>query len=292
MRPNARGAGLIAALLALWLASSAMYVLPQGRIDLVLRFGAPVRIDRSAGLKFKIPFSETVQIYDARLQTLAPPPQELILGDEKRLAVETFTTYRIVDPLRFYQTVMTNGQARFQLDQLVSTSLRMVLGTVPLQALLSAQRRAVIAQVAAAVEAKAATLGIVVHEVRLHRADLPLAASQSIYARMRSSRQREAKELRAQGLEWQQEIEAAADRERTQILAQAKQTSQVIRGQADAQANRVLSQAYDRDPKFYRYYRALLTYRHALAASDTTLVLSPDSALLRALKRGPAGAAR
>ncbi|OIQ79719.1 modulator of FtsH protease HflC [mine drainage metagenome] len=292
MRPNARGAGLIAALLALWLASSAMYVLPQGRIDLVLRFGAPVRIDRSAGLKFKIPFADTVQIDDARLQTLAPPPQELILGDEKRLAVETFTTYRIVDPLRFYQTVMTNGQARFQLDQLVSTSLRMVLGTVPLSALLSDQRRAVVAQVAAAVEAKAATLGIVVHEVRLHRADLPLAASQSIYARMRSSRQREAKELRAQGLEWQQEIEAAADRDRTQILAKAKQSSQVIRGEADAQANRVLSQAYDRDPKFYRYYRALLTYRHALAASDTTLVLSPDSAVLRAFKRGPAAAAR
>ncbi len=292
MKPGWGGAGSIAALLALWVAASSVYVLPQGRIDLLLRFGAPVRVDRTAGLKFKMPFSDSVEIYDARLQTLAPPPQELILGDEKRLAVETFTTYRIVDPLRFYQTVMTNGQAQFQLDQLVSTSLRMVLGTVPLKALLSAQRRAVIARVAAAVAAKAAALGIAVHEVRLHRADLPLAASRSVYARMRSSRQREAKELRAQGAEWQQEIEAKADRERTQILAQAKQTSQIIRGQADAQANRILSQAYDRDPTFYRYYRALLTYRHALAASRATLVLSPDSAVLRALKRGPAAAAR
>ena len=292
MKPDWRGAGWIASLLALWLVASAVYVLPQGRIDVLLRFGKPVRVDRSAGLKFKLPFADAAQIYDARLQTLAPPPQELILGDEKRLAVETFTTYRIVDPLRYYQTVLTHGQAEFQLDQLVSTSLRMVLGTVPLQALLSAQRRVVIARVAAAVRAKAAALGISVHEVRLHRADLPLGASQSIYARMRSSRQREAKQLRAQGSEWQQEIEAEADRDRTQILAQAQQTSQIIRGQADAQANRILSQAYDQDPKFYRYYRALLTYRHSLAASGATLVLSPDSALLRTLKRGPTAGVR
>ncbi len=292
MKPSWRGAGLIASLLVLWGAASTFYVLPQGRIDVLLRFGAPVRVDRTAGLKFKMPFADTVHIYDARLQTLAPPPQELILGDEKRLAVETFTTYRIVDPLRFYQALMTNGQAQFQLDQLVGTSLRMVLGTVPLRALLSVQRRAVIARVAAAVKAKAATLGVSVHEVRLHRADLPLGASESIYARMRSSRQREAKQLRAQGAEWQQEIEAEANRDRTVILAQAEQTSQIIRGQADAQANRILAQAYDQDPKFYRYYRALLTYRHALAASGATLVLSPDSALLRALKHGPAAGVR
>lgn len=287
-----RGAGLIVAVIGLWLASSAFYVLPEGREALVIRFGALVGVERSAGLKFKLPLVDSVQLYDARLQMLAPPPEEVILGDEKRLEVETYTRYRIVDPLRFYQTLRTDDQARLQLGQLVSTSLRRELGTVKIQSLLSDDRGAVVERVWREVAAGAGPLGLQVQEVRLHRADLPLATSQAIYARMRSDRQQEARQLRAQGGEWAQEIEAEADRQRTVILSDAQRQSDIIRGDGDAKANTILGQAYSRDPKFYRFYRSMQTYRHALAQSGATLVLTPDSAMLQDLRRGPAGAGR
>lgn len=282
-----RGSGLIAAVLALWVASSSFYVLPEGHQDLVLRFGAPVRVDQKAGLKFKVPFIDDVQVYDARLQMLGSSPQEVILGDEKRLEVETYTRFSIVNPLRFYQSLRTDDQAELQLGQLVSTSLRRELGTVDLKSLLSNQRRDIVASVLHQVQAVATPLGLHVLEVRLHRADLPLATSQSIYARMRSSRHQEAEQLRAQGAEWAQEIEAEADRKRTEILSDAQRQSDIVRGEADAKAGLILGQAYARDPKFYRFFRSVRTYGNALAQSGATLVLTPDSAMLQDLRRGP-----
>ena len=287
MNQRWRGAGMIGALLVAWIGSSAFYILPEGRDALVLRFGAPVGVHRSAGLKFKLPLVDTVQVYDARLQLLAAPAEEVILGDQKRLEVETYTRYRIADPLRFFQTVRSDDQAQLQLGQLVSTSLRGELGTVNIQSLLSNDRRAVVARIARKVETGAASLGVKVEEVRLHRADLPLADSQAIYARMRSDRQQEAKELRGEGAEWAQKIEAEADRKRTEILSAAERQSDVIRGQGDAKANTILGKAFGKDPKFYHFYRSMQTYGHALAKSGATLVLTPDSAVLRDLKHGP-----
>ncbi len=278
------------ALAALWLSSTMCYTLSEGQKALVIRMGKPLaEIDQSPGLKFKAPFIDSLQYYDVRLQMLASAPEEVILGDEKRLEVETYTRYRIDDPLRFYQSVRSEEQARVQLAQLVSTSLRRELGRVKIQDLLSDKRGEALQQVREEVAQRALPLGIRVEEVRLHRGDLPIETGQAIYARMKSARQQEAKQLRAQGEEWAQQIQASADSERTVILSQAQSQSAIIRGEADAQANSILAQAYAKDPTFYTYYRSLQTYGQTLAGAAPTLLLSPDSAMLRALKDGPPG---
>ncbi len=230
-------------------------------------------------------------VYDTRLLLLEPPTEQVILGDQKRLEVQSYTRFRIVDPLRFYQALRTIDQARAQLAQLVSSSVRRELGQVPLQALLTDQRAEIIDVIKTEVAAKARSLGIEIDEVRFHRADLPFETSQAIYDRMKSERQREAKELRAQGFEWAQQIQARADRDRTVILSEAQRAATISRGEGDAEANRLLAESFGKDPKFYQFYRALQTYRHALADSGPTLVLSPDADFLRVLKDGPEAAA-
>ena len=284
-----RGIGWVAGIAAVWLALSAQYTLNEGQKALVVRLGAPVNVDGEPGLKFKLPLIDSVQYYDTRLQMLAPPPEQVILGDEKRLEVETYTRYRIADTLRFYQALRTEEQARAQLTQLVSTSLRRELGKAPLSDLLSPRRLAIVARIQQEVTERARPLGLEVTEVQLHRADLPLETSQAIYDRMKSARQQEAKELRAQGAEWAQQIQAKADRDRTVILSEAQRQSAITHGEADAEAGRILALAFSKDPKFYKFYRSLQTYRQSLADSAPVLVLSPDSALLRDLKNGPAG---
>lgn len=290
MDKRLRGIGLLGAIAAFWLLSSALYTLPEGQNALVVRLGAPIDVDQQPGLKFKLPVIDSVQYYDTRLQTLAPPPEQVILGDEKRLEVETYTRYRIASPLRFYQSLRTVDQANIQLAQLVSSSLRRELGKVMIHSLLSGERGHIVEQIQREVAERARPLGIEVTEVRLHRADLPLETSQAIYDRMKSARQQEAKQLRAQGAEWAQQIQAKADGERTVILSEAQRQSAIIRGEADAEANRILGHAFSKDPKFYKFYRSLQTYRQALADSGATLVLTPDSALLHDFKTGPAGA--
>lgn len=289
MKRQWRGAGALTALAGLWLLSACFYTLGEGQKALVVRLGAPVDVDEQPGLKVKLPLVDSVQYYDTRLQTLAPPPEQVILGDEKRLEVETYTHYRIASALRFYQALRTEEQARAQLGQLVSTSLRRELGKEMLKALLSPERAAILRRIQQEVAARAKPLGLEVTEVQLHRADLPLETSQAIYDRMKSSRQQEAKELRAQGAEWAQQIQARAERDRTVILSEAQRQSAITHGEADADANRILAQAFSKDPKFYKFYRSLQTYRHSLSDSAPTLVLSPDSALLRDFKSGPAG---
>src|SRR5450830_1515055 len=201
------------AAVALWALASSAYVVDGSQQALIIRFGAPMGVAGEPGLKFKVPFSDSVVFFDSNLQTLLSPAEQVILGDQKRIEVETFTRFRISDPLRFYQAVGTLDQANAQLTQMVSSSVRRELGEVALRSLLSPARRDEVAIIEKDVADKARSLGIEVTEVRLHRADLPFEASQAIYDRMKSERQREAKELRAQGFEWAQQIQAKADRD-------------------------------------------------------------------------------
>ena len=267
--------------------TSSLYVVGEGQQALVVRLGAPIGVETAPGLKLKAPFIDSVFVYDTRLLLLEPPTEQMILGDQKRLEVQSYTRYRIVDPLRFYQALRTVDQARAQLAQLVSSSVRRELGQVPLLALLTSQRTQIIDTIKNEVEAKARPLGVEIDEVRFHRTDLPFETSQAIYDRMKSERQREAKELRAQGFEWAQQVQAKADRDRTVLLSEAQRAAAISRGEGEAEANRLLAEAFDKDPKFYAFYRALQTYRAALADSGPTLVLSPDADFLRTLVSGP-----
>ncbi|WP_342619244.1 protease modulator HflC [Rhodoferax sp. GW822-FHT02A01] len=282
----------IAGVAALWLVSMTTYVVSETEQALIIRLGAPVGVVSVPGLQFKVPFVDTVNLYDSRQLLLEPPLEQVILGDQKRIEVQTYAHYRIVDPLQFYQSLRTLDQANAQLGQLVSSSLRKELGQINLPALLSEERTKVVSRIETEVQQKAKQLGVEVSEVRFRKADLPLETSQAIYERMKSERQREAKELRAQGAEWAQQIQSKADKERSAILSEAQRTAKIARGQGDAQANQVLSDAFGRDPQFYRLYRSLQTYRQALADSGPSLFLSPDTEFLRNLKNGPATAGR
>jgi len=292
MRSKVRIAFLILVLMILWNLGSALYTVGEMQQALVVRMGAPVDLITTPGLKLKLPLIDTVSYYDTRLLTLAPPSEQVILGDQKRLEVETYVRFRIADPLRFYQSLRTIDQANAQLTQLVSSSLRRELGQVMLKSLLSAERPQIVERIQKEVVEKAKPLGIEIAEVRFHRADLPFETSQAIYDRMKSERQREAKELRAQGFEWAQQIQAKADRERAVLISEAQRQSKITHGEADAKANQIFAQAFGRDPQFYKFYRTQQTYRRALAESAPTLVLSPDTAFLKEFKIGPAASVR
>lgn len=277
-----------AAAVALILASSSLFIVNQAEQALVLRFGAHRATIKDPGLHVKVPFIEDVVRYDLRLLALDPPDEQIILGDQKRIVVDTFTRYRIADPLKFYQAVRTEVQARAQMTQIVSSAMRRVMGQVMLPAILSEERARIMEQIQQEVaERSLRELGIQVADVRLRRADLPEETSQAIYDRMKSERERQAKEARAQGYEWSQQIRARADRERTVLLAEAQRNAQIERGQGDAEANRILSEAFGKDPQFFTFYRSLQAYRHAMAESGTTMVLSPDNEFLKAFGNGP-----
>lgn len=257
---------------------SSAYIVNQTEQAIVLQFGEPVRVVKdSAGLKFKVPFIQNVVFYDNRLLNLDPPAQEIVLNDKKRLDVDSFTRYRIVDPLKFYQTVRTETQARSKLEEIVNSSVRNVLGRITLQELLSEQRSQIMADISDAVKKDASQIGVSVAEVRIRRADLPIEVLQAINDRMKAERDRDAKEFRAQGQQAAQQIKATADKERTIIIAEAEKQAQIIRGEGDQQATNIWNEAAGRDPEFYAFYRSLEAYRKSLGKADNSFVLSPES---------------
>jgi len=283
-----RLAVIAAIALALILAFASVYVVNEGEQALVVRLGAPVAVVETPGLKFKIPFIDLVNVTSTRSLLLEPQVEQAIMGDQKRLEIQPYARYRIVDPLRFYQALRTPEAADIQLNLMVSSAARRALGQVPLRALLTDERGRILDTIRNEVAEKAAALGVSVDEVRFRRADLPFETSQAIYDRMKSERQREAKELRAQGFEWAQQIQAKADHDRTILLSEAQRAAAVARGEGDAEANRTLSDAFSQNPQFYTMVRALQTYKGALASSGPTMIVSPDADFMRLMKSGPA----
>jgi membrane protease subunit HflC len=205
----------------------------------------------------------------------------VILGDQKRLVVDAFARYRIVDPLRFYQSVGDEALLRGRINTILDASLRKVLGEVPLFTVLSADRIALMNQIRESANTEAKQFGIDIVDVRIKRADLPAENSQAIYRRMQTEREREAKELRAQGAELAQRIRARADRERRVIIAEAQREGEIIRGEGDAQAVRIFADAVGRDVDFFTFYRSMQAYRDALGDDNTSFVLSPESEFFR-----------
>ncbi|MDR3437675.1 protease modulator HflC [Telmatospirillum sp.] len=280
----------IVLLALLFVASSSLFIVRQGEQALVLRFGAvadPEDPIKGPGLHAKKPFIEEVVRYDARLLDVDPPAEQVILADQKRIEVDTYTRFRISDPLLFYQAVRTEEGARSRLREIVNNSLRRVLGNVMLPSVLSAEREQIMHEIQQQVSETAKSLGVTVVDVRIRRADLPAETSQAIFRRMESERQREAAEARAQGYERAQQIRASADRERTIILAEAQKQSQILRGQGDSDANKVYAEAFSADPNFFAFYRSLTAYRQALSDSNTTFVLTPDSDFFKFFHNAP-----
>lgn len=271
----------IAALLLGLVLSQALFILSETEQALVLQFGEPKRVVTEPGLYAKLPFVQNVVRYDVRVLDLDVPAEEVIAGDQKRLVVDTYLRFRIVDPLKFYQAVRREEIVRARLGELVSASLRRVVGNVALADLLSKERADVMVTVHEEVDQESDKFGLDVVDVRIRRADLPEANSQAIYDRMKSEREREAKEFRAQGAEQAQSIRARAERERTVILAEAQKKSQILRGEGDSKSIRIYADAFGKDPEFFAFYRSMEAYRKALGEGDTTLVLSPEGEFFR-----------
>lgn len=271
--------------LLLFVAINSVYIVYQPEQAIVLQFGEPMRVVQDAGLKFKIPFIQNVVFYDKRLLNLDPPAQEVVLNDKKRLDVDSFTRYRIVDPLKFYKTVRNEYQAQSKLEEIVNSSLRKVLGRCTLTELLSEQRTKIMNDISANVKRDAEAIGVNVADVRIRRADLPIEVMQAINARMKTERERDAKEFRAMGQQEAQNIRATADKEATIIVAEAEKKSQITRGDGDREAVNIWNKTVGQDAEFYDFYRSLEAYRNSLSDDETSLVLSPDSEFFKYFKK-------
>ena len=244
---------------------------------IVLQFGDPKKIISQPGLQVKIPFIQNVVFIDRRILSLDPAPEEVIASDQKRLIVDAYARFKIVDPLKFYISVGDERVARSRLATIINSRLRGVLGKQSLATLLSEDRSKQMDIIQNDVNSEAKNFGIEIIDVRIKRADLPQANSEAIYKRMQTEREREAKEFRAKGAEMAVTITSTADKEVTVLLANAKKQSEIMKGEGDGQRNRIFAEAFGKDPEFFAFYRAMQAYETALIGGDTSLILSPDS---------------
>ena len=244
---------------------------------IVLQFGDPKKIVTDAGLQVKIPFIQNVVFLDRRILSLDPPPAEVIASDQKRLIVDAYARFKIVDPLKFYISVGDERVARSRLATIINSRIRSVLGKQSLATLLSEERSTQMSIIQEGVNVEAEKFGITIIDVRIKRADLPQANSEAIYKRMQTEREREAKEFRARGAEMAVTITSTADRKVTVILANAQKQSEIMKGEGDGIRNKIFADAFGQDPDFFSFYRAMQAYETALIGGDTTLILSPDS---------------
>ena len=244
---------------------------------IILQFGDPKRIITKPGLNFKIPFIQNVVYLDKRILNLDTPPEEVIASDQKRLIVDAFARFQIIDPLKFYISVGNERVARSRLSTIINSRIRNVLGQQELQTLLSQDRTKQMSLIQEGVNNEAENFGIKIVDVRIKRADLPQANSDAIYRRMQTEREREAKEFRAKGAEMAVTITSTADKEVTVILADAEKKSQIMKGEGDGKRNKIFADAFGQDPQFFAFYRAMQAYEKALIGGETSLILSPDS---------------
>ncbi len=254
-----------------------LFVVKEVNQAIVLQFGDPKKIILKPGLNFKIPFIQNVVFLDKRILNLDTPPEEVIASDQKRLIVDAFARFQIVDPLKFYISVGNERVARSRLATIINSRIRNVLGQQELQTLLSEDRSKQMSLIQEGVNNEAENFGISIVDVRIKRADLPQANSDAIFRRMQTEREREAKEFRAKGAEMAVTITSTADKEVTVILADAQKKSEIMKGEGDALKNKIFASAYGKDPEFFAFYRSMEAYRKAFIAGETSMILSPDS---------------
>ena len=270
---------LFAAVMAVY---SSAFTVDQTQQALVLQLGEPKRTIQEPGLAFKMPFIQDVTYYEKRVLSLIPQEaEEVILADQKRLKVDAFARYQISDPLLFYQTVRNETGARGRLDAIIDSSVRRALGRETLASILTGQRNDITRSIGEEVNESVSSLGIQIIDVRLRRADYPEATSQNIFNRMKSEREREAKEFRATGEEEAQKIRSAAEKTRTVIISEAQRVAQETRGAGDSDAIRIYADSFGKDPEFFSFYRSMEAYQKSLGKTGTSMVLSPDSTFFR-----------
>lgn len=267
--------------LAAVLLYASAFIVHQNEQALVLRFGNPKQVITTPGLKWKVPFVDTVDIFDKRILDLDTSAQELNAADQQRLIVDAFARYRITDPLKFYQNVRYEERVRQVVGPLVESEIRRVLGSATLPEIVKTKREVLMKEIAEKVNKEGKDYGLEVVDVRIKRADLPKDNLAKVFDRMRADRVREATELRAQGEAAKNRIQANAEREVTVIKADATQKSDQIRGEGEATRSRIFAEAFGQDQDFFRFYRSMQAYTQALKPGETRMLLSPDSAFFK-----------
>lgn len=280
--------GLGALAFILLVAASSLFTVNQTQQVLITQFGEYVRTIQTPGLHVKVPFIQSVTAFDRRLLDYDAPGEEMILGDQRRLIVDSFTRFRITNPLLFFQTVGAAEQGiRGRLAPIVSSSLRRVLAGEPLLSILSTDRTRIMGEIRRQVNEEARRFGVEVADVRIRRADFPDENTQAILARMQSERERVAREARAEGAEVAARVRANAERDRTVLLAEAEANAQILRGAGEQEAIRVFAEAFNRDPEFYQFWRTMQAYREVFSGGEQRMVLTPESDFFRYFREMP-----
>ncbi len=266
---------IVLGVIAVLIGANSVYTVAETQQALLLQFGEVKTVKQDPGLNFKLPWQNVVY-FDKRVLVFDSEPEEVIVGDQKRLVVDAVTRYEIVDPLKFYQRVRTEAGLNQRLSSVLDASLRQALGDVAVADVISERRNEIMDAIAQDSRQRSLDLGIEIIDVRIVRADLPIQNSQAVVQRMIAERNREAAEERAEGQKTKEEIESRADRDRTIILADAQKQSEILRGDGEAERNRIFADAFSRDPEFFEFYRSMQAYRESLNNEDTTLILSPE----------------
>lgn len=268
---------LIIITLSLIVFQSSFFTVDQRQQVLILQFGEPIRAIDTPGIKFKMPFIQNAIFFEKRIIDLSLPEQEVIASDQKRLIINAFTKFQIIDPLKFYTTVGSSYGLSSKLSGILDSSLRQVIGEVTLNELLTENRGNIMKKIKDAVGSSSEIFGIKIIDVRIMRADLPKENSDAIYARMQTEREKEAREIRAKGAEEADKIRAEANKEKTIIIAEAKKNSDIVRGNGESESNKIYANSFGRDPEFADFYRSMSAYKTAFSNDKTKMIISPDS---------------
>ncbi len=253
------------------------FIVNQTEQAVVFQFGNPQRVVVNPGLNAKIPFIQDVLYFDTRLQEINTADKEVIASDQKRLIISAFVKYKIVSPILYYTTVRDEYGFTNKFSTILDSSLRQVIGEVPLNSLLSGKRGDVMEKIQTVADSKAKEFGVEIIDVRITKSDLPQANSDAIYKRMQTDREREAKEIRAEGDEIAQKIKANADKEKIFLISEAKKQAEILMGEGDAIANKIYSKSYSKDPDFFEFYRSMQAYKNSLNNQNTKMIISPDN---------------
>ena len=277
---------LLAGIAAIIIIAGSLFTVDQRQTGIVFQFGEAIRIIEKPGLNIKIPLIQNVQFLDKRILNVSAEEKELTASDEKRVIVDAFAKYKIVNPLKFVQTVHNYAGANLRLNKTLESAMRTIIGKYPLSTLLTDQRASLMYQIRDLVSGETQSFGIELIDVRILKADLPKENSMAIHSRMQTERNKEAKQIRAEGAEESARIRARADKKNKVILAEAYMEAQKIKGLGDNEAARIYNAAYSKDPEFYKFYRSLVAYKASLAKENTQFVLSPNAEFFKYLQMG------
>ena len=262
-----------------FVAYSSLFVVDERQKALVLQFGQVADVKEEPGLAFKLPFIQQVVRYDDRILSLDTMPLEVTPLDDRRLVVDAFARYRIINVVQFRQAVGTGGivTAESRLERILNAALREVLGSVTSNAVLSTDRIELMTRITESAKIESKGLGVEIVDVRIKRADLPTQNLAATFRRMQAERERMAADERARGQEAAQIVRAEADRKAVETVSEAKKEAEIIRGTADALTTKIFADAFGRDPEFYAFTRSLIAYEQSMTGSNTTMVISPNS---------------